>query len=794
MRISVLLLCFIFIGIHAQAQRYSRVKIDLDAEHGIVDLARMGLDVEHGEYRRGKYFTGEFADFELAQIRERGFSTSVLIEDLQAHLKYLNENPQSVERVLPPCDNGGAIEYQTPENYTYGSMGGYHTYEEMLELLDTMATKYPNIFKARMPLSSTMTTHEGRPIYWVKVSDNPETEEPGEPQILYTAVHHAREPNSMSQVIFYLWYLLENYETDPEVKYIVDNAELYFIPCVNPDGYIYNETTNPDGGGYFRKNRRDNGDGSFGVDLNRNYGFEWGYDNIGSSPATGSQTYRGPSPSSEPETQMVEEFCLSHHFQIALNYHTYSNLLIWPWGYANEITDDHETFQRFGELLTQDNHYEMGLATQTVGYNVNGTSDDWMYGAAGMYAMTPEVGPGSWGFWPPENAIDGLNKDAMRMNLTSAHLVLNYGEAIVTGDKFLNEQQGQILFSLRKVGLKDGAFSVSLEPVTANVAAVGSPQNFGLFPLESVSGSLPFTLNPSIQDGDTVVFNLVVDNGEYAWRQEVVRIYSTTAAPVAFDPGEDMSMWSGSTDWEVTNEDYFSAPSSTTDSPGTNYLPNNFTDVTMGSPVDLTGIKAAELSFWTKWDIEEDQDFAQVLLSVNGGAFIPLCGKYTEAGTYTQDFNEPVYDGKQSNWVKETIDISEYLGSGDDPTFFTISFRLISDGSVEADGFYFDDLAITVLDPDGVSANRRIDRSSFYATSHPNPATDAIELRMHGHYSGNEEYEWQVFNALGVEMLREKSFEDRIILDTKGWGEGLYFYQITMAQNTHSGGCFIITR
>jgi carboxypeptidase T len=794
MRLKLLaFLCFVFIGIQVQAQRYSRVKITLDAGHTIAGLAQMGLDVEHGEYRQGKHFTGEFSGFELAKIQAEGYVTQVLIDDLQAHIKSLNENPQTFTRALPPCGNGGPIEYQTPENYTYGSMGGYHTYAEMLNLLDTMAAKYPNIFKARQPVSTTMTTHEGRPVYWVKISDNPETEEAGEPQILYTALHHAREPNSLSQVIFYLWYLLENYETDPEVKYIVDNAELYFIPCVNPDGYIYNETTNPDGGGYWRKNRRDNGDGSFGVDLNRNYGFEWGFDNIGSSPATGSQTYRGPSPSSEPETRMVEEFCLAHHFQIALNYHTYSNLLIWPWGYANEITDDHETFQRFGELLTQDNRYAIGLATQTVGYNVNGTSDDWMYGAAGMYAMTPEVGPGSWGFWPPGNAIDGLNKDAMRMNLTSAHLVLNYGEAIVSGDNFIKEQQGQILFSLRKTGLKNGTLSVSLQPVTDNIAAVGTPQNFGLFHLENVTGGLPFNLNPAIQDGDTVVFNLIVDNGEYTWPQGVVRIYSPTAGPVISDPGDDMTLWSASTDWEVTDEDYFSAPTSTTDSPNANYLPNNFTDVTMENPVDVTGTTAAELSFWARWDIEEDQDYAQVLLSVNGGAFIPLCGKYSEAGTYSQDYGEPVYDGTQSNWVKEVINLGDFLGTGDDPTFFTISFRMISDGSVEADGFYFDDLALTVLN-EGVTATASAGATSFEITSRPNPADDVIVLEMHGGQAWSGEAEWQVFNALGVEVFREKNTGGSLILDTKNWGEGFYFYRIAEGQNTFNVGRFVVAR
>ncbi|TAK31609.1 MAG: T9SS type A sorting domain-containing protein [Saprospiraceae bacterium] len=379
----------------------------------------------------------------------------------------------------------------------------------------------------------------------------------------------------------------------------------------------------------------------------------------------------------------------------------------------------------------------------------------------------------------------------MRMNLTAAHLILNYGEAIASGDKFIKEQQGQILFSLRKTGLMDGALKVTLQPVSTNIAATGPPLNFGLFHLESVTGSLPFTLKPGIHNGDTVVFNLIVDNGEYAWPQEVVRIYSPTATPVVSNPGDDMSLWSTSTDWGLTNEDYFSSPMSTTDSPYSNYFPNNFTDITMKYPVDVTGATAAALTFWAKWDIEEDQDYAQVLLSVNGAAYIPLCGKYSEPGTYSQDFEAPLYDGTQSYWVKEEIDLGEYLAPGSDSTHFNISFRLVTDPSVQADGFYFDDLALTVLSGD-VTATTAAGPVGFDVISRPNPASDAIVLELQDGQVWNQEAEWQVFNALGVEVFRQKATGRSLVLDTINWNEGIYFYQISGDKITRKGGRFII--
>ncbi len=210
-------------------------------------------------------------------------------------------------------------------------MGGFFTYQEFLDHLHAMVTEYPDLISAKSPID-TFLTHENRPIYWLKISDNPNSNE-AEPEVLYSSIHHAREPQSLAQLIFYMWYLLDNYGTNDEATYLVDNTEMYFIPMINPDGYIENETSNPNGGGLWRKNKRDNLDGEWGVDLNRNYGYEWGYDNDGSSPQTSSNTYRGPSPASEPETKAVQWLCEQHEFKLALNYHSHGNYLIYPWGY-----------------------------------------------------------------------------------------------------------------------------------------------------------------------------------------------------------------------------------------------------------------------------------------------------------------------------------------------------------------------------------------------------------------------------------------------------------------------------
>jgi murein tripeptide amidase MpaA len=133
----------------------------------------------------------------------------------------------------------------------------------MLDILDAMAAAYPNLISAPQSIGTSI---EGRPIPFVRISNDPNVDQ-DKPEVLYNSLHHAREPGGLSQLIYYMWYLLENYGTDAEVTYLLDDRELYFVPCVNPDGYVYNQTIEPGGGGMWRKNRRDNGDGSFGVDL-----------------------------------------------------------------------------------------------------------------------------------------------------------------------------------------------------------------------------------------------------------------------------------------------------------------------------------------------------------------------------------------------------------------------------------------------------------------------------------------------------------------------------------------------
>ncbi len=717
--LAFLLLVTFANNISAQ-ELYHRVRVDLH-DKDITKLAALGVETDHGHLALGRYLENDFSEKEIQSIKDAGFKTKILISDVSSfYAKQLGESLTKVPNGL--CFDGTAYSnYVTPDNFTLGSMGGYYTYEEMLDILDDMYIKYPNLISVKSQISD-FETHEGRPIYSLVISDNPGDLSEDEPQTLYTALHHAREPNSLMQTIYYMWYLLENYESDPIIKEIVDNTQLHFIPCINPDGYIYNQTIAPEGGGLWRKNRRDNGDGTFGVDLNRNYGFEWGFNDIGSSPDTGNDTYRGPAPFSEPETQAVKYYAENHNFQFALNYHTFGNLLIYPWGYNDSPTPESNYFQAIAKELTKLNNYVSGTGIETVGYNVNGVSDDWMYGEQTtknrIYSMTPEAGLG--GFWPPMTEILDFCQANVQANISTAAFLLNYPVLDVSQPVFDNSLEGSLTYSVTQLGLQASSFEVEVSPISDNVT-VGSTINYNLELLEEDDATINFELDSDISFGDVVEI-LVESSGQVPLRSDTVRFTYIDGGSVNVivqeEFGEDLLWEADNIDWFYSTDEFTSPEYSLTESNG--IYPPNQNKAIFSKLVSLPDEDFVQVSFDLKVDIEKGYDFAQLSIITNGSDPVALCGSYSSEGTNDQIQGEPLYDG-EFGWVREEIDISEYA---DKTVRFLWQFQ--SDGFVEGDGFYVDDWSIATVN------NSVNNKESFLGQirAYPNPTSDVIKLDM----------------------------------------------------------------
>jgi len=300
------------------------------------------------------------------------------------------------------------------------NLGQYHTYAEMNALLDSLALANPS----RARIDTIGMSLLGRPIRAIEISDNAGVDE-GEPEVLIMGAHHSREIMSVEVPLLFAKYLLANYGTDPVVTGLVDTRAVWIVPMVNVDGHVYVEQ-NHDGSSvnWWNKNRRPNGDGSYGVDPNRNYGYNWGYDDEGSSPDTESWQYRGTGPFSERETQAVRNLCRGRHFIISLSYHSYGEQILFPWGYEPINTPDNDLFFAIGDSLKQGNGYEVGNSASGAIYLTNGDSDDWLYGDTQtknkVFGFTIELNSYEEGeYSPPENLIQPTFEKMLDLNLAA---------------------------------------------------------------------------------------------------------------------------------------------------------------------------------------------------------------------------------------------------------------------------------------------------------------------------------------------------------------------------------------
>ncbi len=778
----VLLICFgISINLLAQTEKYLRVKIFCNQD-GLQQLAGLGLAVDHVFIEKGESITGEFSETEIEQIISTGFSYEILIDDMTAFYQQRasgTEKMDGIESLYQACN--GPQYYQVPNDFALGSMAGFFTYDEMLEHLDSMASKYPLIFKSRDEISDTITTIEGRPIYWVKISDNVITDET-EPEVLYTALHHAREPCSMSQLIFYMYYLLENYGTDPEVTYLVDNTEIYFVPMINPDGYIYNETTDPGGGGMWRKNRRDNGDGTFGVDLNRNYGFNWGLDDNGSSPDGMDETYRGTAPFSEAETRMMRDFCNDHEFRLTLNYHAYGDLLIHPYGEDGySLPDEIIAFDDMCQRMSFDNTYRYGTGLQTVGYAVNGDSDDWMYYEDSTkpksYSLTPEVGDYFQGFWPDETDIIPLCIENVKQNLMMAHISLDYAEIHDEEPRFISSFNTAINFRIKKLGLDSiAAFTVQVIPLSANIISTGNPMTYNsILHLEEITDSISIAIDTSTDQGDLIAYIHQLSNNGFEWNDTVEKVFGEPVNLFSSD-GSNMTGFNNTTTWDVVSDEYFSAPSSITDSPDTTYDYGVTSRIKTANDIDLTHATHAHVMFRTKYGTEARYDYVTVEASSDGGSnWISLCGKYARQ-SQDFDFSELyVYDGRENTWVLEDLSLDDFIGEE-----IQLRISLQTDGDINFDGFYFDDMTVEMLEapedttpPVSIAGVVNVE----FGIS-PNPADQcAVAVRSSSWLLADGNSELKVFDLMGKEIYAT-SFTADCMLPTANWSSGIYFISI----------------
>ena len=642
----------------AAAPRYSQVRVDLSAPG-----ATERLRAEAGRFDIVGFKPGHSADIvatpaDLAHLRALGLPLETVHEDLAAF-------------------------YRSRLSDKGANFGLYHTYSEATQWLDDLHAQYPQVVSAKWSIGQS---HEGRDIWCVRVSDNPEIDEPDEPEVEIDGLHHAREVMASEMVLMLIDYLGSHYGSDPDVTRIVNSREIYLVPIVNPDGFVYNETTNPNGGGMWRKNRRDNGDGTYGVDPNRNYPYEWG--GSGSSPYTGDETYRGPAPGSEPEVQAIMGLVNAHAFVTSMSFHTYSDLTLYPWGYTTSPTPDNATYVHMSQVMTRENGYTYGQPGVLL-YDVNGGSFDWVYGAQTehpkCFAFTNEIGSSSDGFWPSEARRQPLFDENLWPSLylmMAADAWVQVSDAVVTGgdgDAFLDPgETAGLALTLENLGVTadSGPVTITLSTDDPYLQLGEAQRTVGSVPamgsLDLSTQPFPVTVDPACPADRALAVTVTVDDGSGA----ASRTFTFSAGPPTLVFSDDFESgagaWNLSGTWALTTADSHSPGTSLTDSPGGDYVDQTDTAAELAAPVLLA--TGSSLTFWHRYAIEQGWDYGYVQISADGGPWTTLA----------------TYSGTQSAWQQVTLDLSAYAGSQ-----ARIRFELVTDYSVTYDGWYVDDVQIT---------------------------------------------------------------------------------------------------
>lgn len=616
-------------------------------------LETPGLDVMMS--KRGVGATIITNTDEVDRLRSAGFNVIVEVDDLASH--YRSRMPRD-------------------------DFGDFHTYSELVDALDALHASYPSITTAK---DSIGCTEEGRALWVMKISDNPGVDE-SEPEVLFDGLHHAREPITIDCILYYMEWLCENYGSDPEATYLVDNREIWFFPIVNPDGYVYNELIG--WGNMWRKNRCVNdGTSCLGVDNNRNYDWEWGTTGISWDECD--NLYCGPEAFSEVENQTYRDFVTARDFVLNVTFHSVVGCILIPWGYDSDATcPDDALFRDIGSEMAKYNGYGVGTAGDIINYECSGTTCDWFYGSLGCLSLCIEVGGSD--FWPQESEIPGLTAENLWpqqyiTRIAGSYLAVRETYALVGGDGDGEPDAGETLdleVTIDNQGIAVGAANAGVTLLTndpyvqihdahCDLGAIGPLDH-----ADNTADPFSFTLDATTPDGHGVVFTLVIEADDFYAEEELVWMVGAPTLLFSDDMESGSGNWVENDGfWGLTTPQSNSPFNSYTDSPGGLYANNRNTWIELATGIDLSGAFAAELRFWHHVNTEALWDFCYVEGSTDGGV------TWLQIG--------PRYDGDIA-WKQEVLSLNAFTGTAD----FRVRFRFDSDTYVTDDGWYVDDVEI----------------------------------------------------------------------------------------------------
>lgn len=328
----------------------------------------------------------------LKELASSKIPYTVLIDDVQRLIDNERARVRVPMRPRGPGAGAGVLDPFFDDYRDLATVSGY---------VDTLVGLRPDI-ATRLSVGQTV---ESREIFAMRIA-GPEVSAGSKPAVVIMAAQHSREWVTVASAMYFADRLVRTYDTDAQVRRLLGNLEFYIIPVANPDGYVITHTTNR----LWRKNRRVNADGSIGVDMNRNWAFQWG--GLGSSATTTSETYRGTSAFSEVETQAIRDFVLARsNTAMFFDVHSYSQLILEPYAWDFSLPLSTRSYVQISSAMQAAMHassltdFRAGETYRTI-YPASGGSLDWAEGSQGLLGISYELrDTGQFGFVLPADQL-----------------------------------------------------------------------------------------------------------------------------------------------------------------------------------------------------------------------------------------------------------------------------------------------------------------------------------------------------------------------------------------------------
>jgi len=552
---------------------------------------------------------------------------------------------------LIPSGLPNEIIYPDLEYAEMVARGSYHSYAEVRQLLKNMSTNYPAICK----FDSIGTTHLGKWIYCVKISDNPAVEDPDEPDVLIMGCHHAREWASVEVPLFFADSLTEAYSSNSTIKNAVDSREIWIIPCVNSDGYEYDYP----GAHWWRKNRQPYG-GAIGTDPNRTYngccnGDRYG--DWGAIPYYGAVTHKpssdvfcgpygdGPGGNSAPCDDAIVRLVKSHEFNYTESFHSYGELVLWPWGYTSSHAPNNSFLVSYGTTMASlihcvgSGYYDPRQSSSL--YPTSGDTDGWIYGwyhyvnGTNCVSLTTELGTE---FYQPVSDLDYICRENFK----------GFFYMVQEAENIRNNLSAEV--PAPEIILDDTS-------TTGDYTIYWSPRN-------------PEHNNPTKWELiELTGFSSSTDNLESGTGFWNLQGFSLSTAR-----------------YHSSNHSLFSGSSNNISNTATTVYPY---------PVKSGDV----LTFWCWYYLENNFDVATVEVSVDGMEWIQLDNTFT---------------GSQQNWTQKSYSLEPWVGKS-----VFIRFRAMTDDMVLNEGIYIDDISPVPNFSSEVVVSSNITDTCYTFTSKP---------------------------------------------------------------------------